>query len=225
MIFTHDFKQDCDDLLSALEAGEPVSFARFADGERAVIEGRRFNIDGWVVPDAPNAGTMTMRAQLYQSLAYLHEDYHIGISCPCCDVKSNRALRQIKTVPDSRTTYSNVFVNGNAQEAMERLYALYTKGFAVLGSYDNATIQIERNMLFPFKDPAPILNEMEKQRGVLLAAGPYTCILIYKYLSEGRPPQALVDVGSALDPVFRVGTRKYHKAGHPNRSKICKNVV
>ena len=166
--------------------------------------------------------SVSHRAHLMQSLQLLHEDYHIGVSCPCCDQISTIFYKGVKAVPDSRTTSSNIFVNGNADFSAPRLKALVDRGFAVLGSYDMATIKIARNMVCPFVDPTPILDEMEKQRGILISAGPYSCILIYLYLAQKRPPQALVDVGSILDPIFRVGTRRYHREGHPNRSKVCR---
>lgn len=217
MNFTHDFAAD----LAALDFNSPDPWAlvRFADGERAILEGRDIpTADGWKVPPVDSEFTRG----LWESLHFRDEGYHVGISCVCCDPQSAEWYRARVGVPESRCTYSNLFANGNAEVAYQRLLDTAQSHMAVL--------------IFPNCDCVgnmPRIDDMlsqlkhldlRKRECFFVAAGPASNIIIHRYWRDTPPEKrrTIVDIGSALDPLLHNKiTRGYHHPDHPNRQKVC----
>ena len=133
MIMAHDFRRD----LAAIDWFSPDQFAlvRFADGERAILEGKvGQTADGWKQP------TEDFKGALADALWYPNrensEGYHIGISCPCCDPEGHRFyLNKFKPELHSRLTFSNLLVNANTNEFVRRVMSSPPRSIGWVGPY------------------------------------------------------------------------------------------
>lgn len=224
--FIQDHKKDLEILKSAILDNEIMYFSRFADGERATIEGRQCRADGWI------ANKKGKNRQLLESMdkaiSYVHPQYYIGFSCPCCDVSSNSFYRKKIKLSKEHLTYSTIFANGNVDIAEKFLTDLIQNtDIEIVGCKNESTIKIAENMIEPLVDPTLCLEQIANSTKniILLAAGPYSCILIYEYLLRNMPSKTIIDIGSALDGIYGRKTRRYHEAGHMNRRKVCKNLL
>jgi hypothetical protein len=219
--FTHNHSTDLKLICQAIVDKEPIVFARFADGERAAIEGKKCGTDGWKIHN-----NRQLASSMMESISYNHPNYYVGISCPCCDLSSNKFYKKIVGVPHSHISYSTIFANGNTEEAFS-FFSTLTKSADIVGCKNEATIKIQRNMLQPFVDPTETLEQIANsdKEVVLLAAGPYSCVLAHQYLVRNFVPKTIIDVGSALDGIYGRVTRRYHQVGHRNRNIVCKDVV
>lgn len=220
--FTQNHSTDLQLIFEAILHREPIGFSRFADGERATIEGKRVRADGWVANN-----NKELSIEMSKAISFNHPQYYLGISCPCCDSRSNLFYRKKVQVPKSHVSYSTIFANGNADTAEYFLKNLLKEDIEIVGCRDESTIKIGPNMVSPLVDPTEILDKIEKSSKsiILLAAGPYSCILIYEYLKRNCKGKVMIDVGSALDGIFGRQTRQYHKSNHPYRKRICGNVI
>lgn len=218
--FTHNHSTDLELIFQAIDDRIPFVFSRFADGERAAIEGRKTGTDGWFINRNEKLSNL-----MKEAIQYSHPNYYLGISCPCCDLSSNRFYKKLITLPKEHVSYSTLFANGNTEVAKTLLRDL-VNNVDIVGCKNEATIQIDKNMVQPLIDPTETLEKMESGKDIiLLAAGPYSCVLCYEYLKRGMKPKTIVDIGSALDGIYGRITRNYHRAGHRNRSIVCRGVI
>lgn len=66
-----------------LKRKESFSFSKYADGEWAVIQNHSLdNKEFWFNPNSEK--DQYKRKALIESFRYKHPNYHVGISCPCC---------------------------------------------------------------------------------------------------------------------------------------------
>ena len=224
--FTQDHKKDLEILKSAILDNEILYFSRFADGERSTIEGRNCRADGWIANK--NGKNRQLSDIMSKAISYTHNNYYIGFSCPCCDAPSNRFYKQRIKLNLENLTYSTIFANGNVNIAEVFLKELIkSTDLDIVGCKDESTIKISENMIEPLVDSSICLDQManSSKNIILLAAGPYSCILMYEYLLRQMPPKTIIDIGSALDGIYGRKTRRYHTDGHKNRIKICRNLL
>lgn len=219
MIFSHDHAADLETL--AFDSPDPWALVRFADGERAILEGREIQTaDGWTTPGSNHPFTDA----LWDSLCDDVDGYHVGLSCPCCDAESHQWYMELAGVPPSRRTYSNIWANANTTRATERLTALVRSGLGIVVHPNRNLVNAPINETLAYADTLSAMS-LASDQVLLIAAGPATNIIIHRYWRDTPPEKrrTIVDIGSALDPFLRRQiTRGYHHPDHPNRSKVCR---
>lgn len=81
-MITDSFNNDFNFLLERLKKKESFVVTRFGDGEYKILKNEPItNCDGWTFDPAHHS---TSHEELMKSFQYEHEDYYIGIPCPCC---------------------------------------------------------------------------------------------------------------------------------------------
>lgn len=142
MKVTRDWHRDFDILTAGLHpgySGPAYAFARYADGERAVIERRSYlaKADGWKTTTAGGeasgaSGEFSERlreslqnpfprkpggAAAGESETAPPENYFIGISCPCHHIHDHAwYVEQVKSWPADRVTLATLFCFSNYQK-------------------------------------------------------------------------------------------------------------
>ena len=191
------------------------------DGERLLMMGNPASgADGWTSP-----GHSWLMSRLWDVMRYTANGFHVGISCPCCDVESAKWYRRLLKLPPSRLTYSNLFVNYNYPAFCRLLKSrsnMPDYGITV-GCHDGAEVQVPSNVVNTDWDFDAAVDEMCKiDHPILVAAGPASAALISDYWRLAENRQICIDVGSAADHCLwgRV-TRGYHTAGTATQQKVC----
>jgi len=221
MMFSQEFVAD----LNRLDFfGEPFALVRFADGERALCEGRPIRLhnefESWQSTGESTPFTQLLNASLRADLP----GYCIGISCPCCDEDAHRWYLKQVTVPRLQLTFSNLFVNGNHDRFLNRVEREKFTERCVIVSSGKGQFCVPRQAVNDDWDMDGLVEQLcAVDRPILVAAGPAANVLIHKYWQRATRRQTIVDVGSALDGwIHGAGTRNYHRPDHPNRKKICR---
>ena len=214
-MFKHTFKEDLNIILEKIKNKEPFAFARYADGELAVIENRHITgCDGWTITNQDSQ----FGQELLDSLKHTESNYFYGISCPCCDFPTYRHYKKSVESYWSRVTFSNLFVNSNWKMAYDFFMNHSDKIFIC---NENAKLDV------PFyKVPADVLTAYRNDREGLkkqyesiaenhestlfcISAGPLAELIIHWMYSK-NPNNQYVDTGSTLDPyIHKKITRSY----------------
>lgn len=221
-------------ILHALSVNQDrFAMGRYADGERALLECRQIpTADGWKVPQEPNWITR----ELWGALRDDTDGWHLGLGCACCDIETHKMLRSHATLPESRRTFSSVFVNGNHDDFRDFCtdIQIWKKcHFVACAPHENVAQYIPANQYT--RIDANAVNKWHKadlrrlvdkllllHRPILLAAGPLGAVIANRYWHISTSRQSIVDIGSALDPLLHGrSTRNYLYEGHPNRRKHC----
>ena len=225
-----------------IENQENFSLVRFGDGEMMIIEGQgidlsaKYNGEHKYVPG--DAQQEQQRSLLAKSLAYKHEDYFVGIACPCCVGQASfDHLKQAANQVEQQLTWANVFVNSNYSAFQSSTVPVLAQRTVNIVCHDRADID---NLPFEIKkrfsvgpnswvnDYARLKKEMlayiqsnENQNEVFLfCAGVLSNIIIYE-LAKQAPEHTYIDVGSVFDVQLQLGeTRKYLKKGKTLK-KVC----
>ena len=222
----------------------PTVFARYADGEAALIRGKAIGpdsmvarVDGW---SSPSNILTTLGADLRTTIKRIHQNYFYAISCSCCDQPTRDFLLSIIPAKKSQLTYANLWINGNYNLFIQKLSTIQEKVYLI------ANIKGQDN-IFPFeKDYFSVPNDCinywntnklnikdsltKKFSGlnnplVLVAAGPMTELLV-DHLWKINPTGRYVDVGSALDEfIFNKKTREYMNFNSDFNRRKCTNEV
>ncbi len=226
--FTQDFATDFELLLGAWTAREPFAFARFGDGEAAILRERPvpFRVqrptETWDSKNIPGR----FRAELWDSLRYKDEGYYVGMQCPACSDISAKYLRENVSTPLDRQTYAELFCYQNWHR-IDR--AKFTDACIVTSSsrpeqegVDSLLIPINAAEILDAADTVEALLEVRKP--ILVAAGPFSNVVIHQYWTKQLPElrQPIVDIGSALDPwLHDTCTRDYQNAWHYRAQRFC----
>lgn len=201
----------------------PWALARFADGELAVMEGRKIAAaDGWDAQGVSSA----FRDALCASLEYLDVGYRVGVACPSCDPLTHSSLMYRRKY-HADTLLSDIFVNANYDAFLTSIEGL---GVHLVASYPQADPRFRTHpQLINQPDCLDRIDDIVWQLcrptlcgPIFVAAGPASCVIVHRYWQRAHNPQTVVDIGSTLDPHF-LGryTRGYHDPSHPNRRKVC----
>jgi hypothetical protein len=228
MKFTHNFQEDLQTLLTAIDNREPVALTRFADGELNFLCGRKVNTsaDGWKYNGQDTPFALDIRKAVTANL----DNYFLGLSCFCCDPASANWYFSHVPTPHERITFSNVMVNANRNKFTERYdERQWERDSVIVGCTDVAHIRIPRNAINPHFDYTDTLHEMAESPAtrIFVAGGPMSCVLIHQYwINEDFPRKTLIDIGSTMDRRLRGRpTRKYHRPGTPTSKKVCSCLV
>lgn len=222
--FTNNFQEDLQTIINKIENKENFAFARYADGELAVIENKKITgCDGWSVTEKD----IQFGKDLLNSCNHLENNYFYGISCPCCDPVGNNKLKNIFSKSVNKLTYSNLFVNFN----WEKAFNYFKNKDKILVC--NTTSKIEEPF---YKVPNNVLEFYRLGKNNLklyyesiaknhinslfcISAGPLAEIII-DWMYTINPNNQYIDVGSCLDPLIHGrATRDYHR--NIGSNKIC----
>lgn len=224
MKFTQDFEGDLETLVGALVKGEHFAFARFGDGESAILRERerpfRVDRDGedW---DSTQVESLT-RSALQRSLEYDAPGYYVGTICPACSGQS-QGMRESVRAPMERQTYAEIFGNANWHKIKSSLSLLRRSSFLV-SSHESADLQISTNLIERYEEIGEVSAELCKMAGtkpVALAAGPASCVIVHSLWSF-RQDRTVVDVGSLFDPMlWGKNTRHYMPEGSARGCRVC----
>ncbi|HEU4730704.1 MAG TPA: hypothetical protein VFT22_22570 [Kofleriaceae bacterium] len=115
------FGRHLERFLDRLAAGGGFALTRFGDGERAIMQGCEISTLGtnrhWCWRPSLGISAPEVSDDLRASFDLDTPHYHVGISCPCCN--AGDYYYYLSLLPAhrryGRTTYANLFSNGNYQ--------------------------------------------------------------------------------------------------------------
>lgn len=229
------FSEDIKIFKNKLEAGENFTFSKYADGEWAVMKNVSVNNrEFWFSPN--NMMDEIRRNKLIESFQFQHPQYHVGISCPCCQgIETFREMKSFSNQQDEKLTWANIWVNSNYSYFKEHILPIFKDKIVVL--FCNADGKIENlpfkpYMVFPVENNAWEANwnfiEITKDLKInnalfLFCCGPFGNILAYE-LTKNNPNNTYLDIGSTLNPWLKsAGFERHYYMNDSYFSKmICK---
>lgn len=240
---TQDYVLDFDSIVAGLlpdYSGPPYAFARFADGELALMTGRphRAKSDHWMF----GGGFSPLAAPLRESLACTLSGWHVGISCPCHQTADHVEFRRLldnflrsHPLPPSRITFATIFVGQNYYRFRD--LNLDFDQFCVVAHVNASGPQftLPQSGIEPawlgwdaIVDALMEVGSNGEQRPIVVAGGPLANIIIHEYWRRMANQnfdgaQVIVDIGSAADKILRGRrTRRYHTPENYESRQYCK---
>tara|TARA_R110000824_G_scaffold348025_4_gene534780 strand:- start:1759 stop:2466 length:708 start_codon:yes stop_codon:yes gene_type:complete len=220
-MITDSFKNDFEFILNKVKRRDSFSFSKYADGEYKILRNEKItNCDNWTFsPDIHQ----TEQHYLKESFQYSHEDYFVGVSCPCCQPPDHVNWMR-ENVGSDNITWANLFVNSNYPTFVYEMLQEFStwEGRKVLLANE---VGKEKMMPIPIDVYVPcngqaflmpdlsehikemtVLAEQEDKQLFLFSAGPLGNILAHK-LHEVNPNNTYMDIGSTMNP-WIVGTNR-----------------
>ena len=230
-----DFKKDLVNIHNSLKEKKPFAFSKYADGEYKILVNEAItNCDNWTF--IPNEHKVEQKL-LMESFQYDHEDYVVGVSCPCCQPKDHVEWMR-DTAKTKNLTWANLFVNSNYEYFINEFIPIFDKWDKEVFLFANEQGASKK---MPFKVSKyfslnmkawqePFLSHWirvgeKKARETegalfLFSGGPLGNILSYK-LHEANPSNTYIDVGSTISPWVVGKNRDYHFRGAGSNEKKC----
>lgn len=202
-MFTQDHKADFE---AVLAAAEPFAMVRFGDGEAALIDGASHkSADAWSVE-----GESWLRDELISTLRTTLPGFALGLPPACCLSRALR-LRASACQPLHLQTLATIFMHGN----LPRVYEIQLRyKNSVLVNHEYGEIRVPKDGVSKKWDVDGVVEKLLeiRDRPILLAAGPCSNILAYRYWKRQRPEDRvpILDVGSVLDVLHGKINRYYH---------------
>lgn len=224
MKFTQDFEGDLEVLVNALVTGEHFAFARFGDGESAILRQRErpFSVDRDGEMWSSTRVDLSVRQALQRSLEYDAPGYYVGTICPACSGQSQGMRADVK-VPLEQQTYAEIFGCSNFHKIKSSLSLLRKASFLV-SSHESADLRVSTKLIESFDEIDEVAEALLADcslKPIALAAGPASCILAHVLWSADRT-RTVVDVGSLFDPfLWGKNTRHYMPEGSARGCRVC----
>lgn len=230
-----DFKQDFIEIFELINSKKPFALSRFADGEIAIMQGRQKNgADNWI---SPNYLTK-LGEDLLECLSLVDDNVYFGISCSCCDSKGKEYLLDLMKTKNENITFSNIFVNGNYSDFMNKFKQIKTPINLISNirtDVNRFPMQVKTHLPIPdncidfyqsLRDEfrQSILDYYKDIEGELfvISAGPLSEIII-DILWRNNPHNQYIDMGSAISEfVHGMPIREF---AHPLSKYHNKNCV
>ncbi len=209
---------------SKLKNKESFAFSKYADGEWHVLKKNEPINNGEFSHDPNSEHDLLWRQELIKSFLFVHDQYYVGITCPCCG--GSETFQQMKKAcgsNDDHITWANIWVNSNYKYYVENILPLYNNYKVCLICNEDADIshlpfKLDRyygvgksawsnsqNLIRDLSGLATTTNNML----YLFACGPLGNLLSHRLL-QSNPNNTYLDVGSTLDNYFGFGvTRQY----------------
>lgn len=226
-----NFRTEIETLFNRLTTKEPFSFSKYADGEWAAMHG--VNLFNGEFRCEDTEAYNHSRKLLIDSFQYQHENYYVGVSCPCCQGNAHYEMKQFSGQNEEHLTFANIFVNEN--------YSYYTEKF--IPEYSNWTVNLVANeksdiskLPFAVKNFYPVginawvnnldLIETIKKNSAenelyLFCCGPFGNILAHQ-LWDHNKNNTYLDIGSTLNPYLGFeGFRRGYLYGGADLHKVC----
>lgn len=231
--FTHDFTADCRTILDAIhpdrwQSAEPFAFARFADGEHALMTGREYlaKADGWAV-DGRKQPHRRIAPALAESLACDLPGWHVGISCRCHHGELHDAYRRSVGAAEDHQTFATIFIFSNYHEFIREFNFSHCHVVSPWAKDDRLRVPVDGITTKWIETGVPRLvgHLCELDRPILLAAGPLSCIIAHEYwqiMHDNPWRQSIIDVGSIFDRAAKGRrTRRYQNPNSRAAKSIC----
>lgn len=211
-----DFKKDFDYFTELINSGKNFAYARYADGEVALMRGKEigegsqaYNVDNW---SSPGQLTKTGK-QLEESLLHTEDNYYYAISSNTDWDSDHEFLMSRIRIPNN-ITFANLWINANYQK-MKAFYQNLKKEVYVICNQKakKESFPFPVAELFPFPDNCVAyweqhgddyiyqLSEYVSQiqdKTFFISCGPISEIIIDK-LYKVNPNNQYIDVGSSMD--------------------------
>jgi hypothetical protein len=222
-----NFNEDFDFFINLILSDQNFAYARYADGEVALMKGRgvgqgsqAYHVDNWSAPDKLTEIGM----ELLESLAHMEDNYYYAISSNTDFVDDYEFLTDRIKVP-SNITFANLWINANYQKMKVFYQNLNKEVFLICNekaSKDKFPFPIAE--IFPFPNNCvqyweeygdDYINQLGNyvvqvfNRTFFISCGPISEIIIHK-LYQMNPNNQYIDVGSSIDEfVHGYKTRPY----------------
>jgi len=209
-----------------IKSGEPFAYARYADGEVALMKGvsvgvqsQAFQVDRWLAPDQ----LTKVGKGLLESITHTEDNYYYAISAHSDNIGDYEFLKShLKT---DKLTFANLWINANYQK-MKEFYSTLDKSVYVICNHEARAerFPFKVNEIFPFPDNCilyweehgedyitQLLDYTSQLSGetIFVSAGPVSEILIDK-MYNANPNNQYIDVGSSLgEYIHGYKTRPY----------------
>jgi len=221
-----DFRQDFEFYTNLILSKENFAYARYADGEVALMQGRpighgsqAFTIDKW----SSSEGITKIGKELVESLKHTEKNYHYAISGVSDNIEDYKFLTS--HIKNENITFANLWINANYQK-MKNFYFTLKKEIYLICNHEakkeNFPFLIKE--IFPFPDDCvnyflthgedyinellEYTNQLEGET-IFVSAGPISEILIHRMYCN-NPHNQYIDVGSSIDEfVHKKITRLY----------------
>lgn len=213
--------------------GENFAFARYGDGERALMMGWSFTaLEGWQSP----CYVTNLGKALLDSLCIEDKQFYYGISCPCCDSEAYFWYKD--KIINNNITFANIWVNNNYKKFKNQFWEL-KRDAVLIANYRAETRKIGNiNILKHYKisdncveywdnEIPQILENVKKDFRncndllYVISAGPVSEPLIAA-LYRNNPNNCYIDFGSSIDNFYYENpTREYMIVGSKYSERNC----
>lgn len=230
-----DFRQDIINLADKLKKKEKFSFSKYADGEYKILRNEPItNCDNWTFSPELHQKEQSL---LLESFQYDHDDYIVGISCPCCQPMDHVQWMR-DTIKTKNVTWANLFVNSNYPYFEKELIPIFDGWNEDVFLFANEN-GISKQMPFKVKKYFPLnmkawqepflshwinlgVKKAKESEGALFlfAGGPLGNILSYE-LHKANPLNTYIDIGSTISPWVVGKNRDYHFDGTYFQQQTC----
>jgi hypothetical protein len=233
-----DFREDLKSIKYKIENKEPFSFSKYADGELHILINKPINNgEFWFIPKEYEFN----RDQLIKSFKYKHENYFVGVSCPCCigGKPVHKWMKEQSSQDSSNLTWANIFVNGNHEYYLNEIVPLYSNYDVCLVSnsdsnLDSLPFKVKKHFMIgknAWVENHGLIDEIKnyiddnklKNNLFLFCAGPFGNLLSHQLFDHNKE-NTYIDIGSTLNTLLLGergrNTRGYLK-GEASSRQIC----
>lgn len=255
-----NFKKHLDIFYEKIKNNENFAFIRFSDGEMFVMQNKKLELSerGTLIDDQIAGPPYTkedfkffdpsehqfFREKLIKSYQHKQDNYFVGLSCACCvGLSSFLWMKKLRGSDDDHLTWSNLFVNSNYTDFVNKILPELYKKKIVLICNENANIsnsklnivkdfRIGRNAMINNFDLHKEIEKWIQDNDIkdhifCFSASSLTNITVYE-LFQKFPNNTYLDIGTTLNHVFGFPlTRDYLRAfwekgiDHPDLHKTC----
>lgn len=227
-----NFKSDIELLFDKVLKRKKFAFSKYADGEYKILINQPItNCDGWSFK--PNNNDKEFKL-LLDSFKYHHEDYHVGISCSCCQPMEHVQWMR-DNVGSSNVTWANIFVNSNYEYFKDKFLPEFNKWEGRIILYANKEginkklpFRVDKYIplnLNSWKEPevsqliesSKTYSDEEENQLFLFSAGPLGNILSHQ-LHLHNKNNTYIDIGSTINPWIVGNNRGYLRQ---KSNKVC----
>lgn len=231
-IKTKSFRQDLHFILDKIKDKKHFAFSKYADGEFKILKNEPItNCDNWTFSPEKHKDEQKL---LMDSFLYNHENYIVGISCPCCQPIADVQWMKGK-VKTNNVTWANLLVNGNYNFFKSNFFPEFDNWNGKVTLVANQ-IGLYKNMPFKVDSFVPIkigswqkpevfdITKKLKTQAIeqddqlfLFSGGPLGNILAHQLHVENKN-NTYLDIGSTINP-WIVGKNRGYLSN--NQNKIC----
>ena len=226
------FSEDIVVLKNKLENKEHFTFSKFADGEWAVMKDSPLNNNEFKYTNSQEH--TKAREFLIESFKFQHPNYHVGISCPCCQGNAFEEMRDFSEQSLDKLTWANLWVNSNYKYYLSDIVPLFNNYNVALVAHKDSNVNnlpftpklfcaIDKDAWVVNQDKVDILKNIIDEDNMegwlfLFCCGPFGNILAHK-LTEHNARNTYLDIGSTLNPFLETeGFRRSYFARHEQLS-------
>ena len=231
------FRGDLEVLTGALKKKQHFAFSKYADGELHILANKPVNNgEFWFVPSEHSFN----REKMIESFRFNHENYLVGVSCPCC-IGGPPVHNWMKTQTgreEKYITWANLFVNGNYNHYLETVVPLYSNFEVILVSNSDSNLEhlpfeVKKHFMIgknAWVENYKVTEEIKeyittgdlKDHLFLFCAGPFGNILTHQ-LFEHNQNNTYIDIGSTLNPFLlgEQGKNRGYLRKEGSINKVC----